>query len=246
MSIKINYAGRFGNNLFQFATAIVISEIKNLAIVANKPGQFNFFDINHNKEYKNAPEIIVGATNLLDFNIINNHTGSFCLNGFFQDYRNFINYKDIIKKNYSFQKIHIPNNNESLCVHLRFTDYLDINFSLPNDFIVETINKLNYPILNIVSDNKFDNNIKYITSRINKNIKINIVNPKNDQWEDFLFIASSKNIFISMSTYSWWGSFLSDAEKIFFPKSPKMYWNNQTHPDQVLLEVTDEDRYIYI
>jgi hypothetical protein len=52
-------------------------------------------------------------------------------------------------------------------------------------------------------------------------IKINIVNPKNDQWEDFLFIASSKNIFISMSTYSWWGSFLSNAEKNILSKKSK-------------------------
>jgi hypothetical protein len=246
MSIRIHYKGRFGNNLFQFAVAMIISEMKNLQINARKVGHFSPLDINKNKEYNDSSELTIGQTNLIDFDAIKKHNGGFYLDGFFQDYRNFVNHKNIIKENYSFEKIHIQNNDESLCIHLRLTDYLDYSFALPNDFVIESINHLNYPILNIVSDSKFDKNIAHIINKINKSIKVNVVEPKNNEWEDFLFIASSKNIFMSMSTYSWWAAFLSDADKIFFPKSPKIYWSNSNHPDAVSLDVTDEDRYIYI
>lgn len=244
MSIKINYCGRFGNNLFQYAAGIVVSELTNLKIQTSKIGHFEAYDINNKKNEIHNNEITIGQKNLLDIEQIKNHKGSFCLSGFFQDYRNFVNHKNLIKQNYSFKKIDIENNENSLCLHLRLTDYCDINFCLPNDFIIDTVNNLNYEVVNIVSDDKSSNIVKYITKNLNK--KVNIVNTKNNEWEDFVFIASSKNIFISMSTYSWWAAFLSDANKIFFPKSPKMYWNNQSSDDKVVFEVYDENRYIYI
>ena len=51
-------------------------------------------------------------------------------------------------------------------------------------------------------------------------------------------MASCKEIAISRSTYSWWGAFLSDAERVYYPViGDEEYFNEKK------LFVHDEQRY---
>jgi hypothetical protein len=68
----------------------------------------------------------------------------------------------------------------------------------------------------------------------------------NSEWQDFVEIASYKTIAISQSSYSWWASWLSDAKTIYYPYTPKNYWQHRNDGDDINLVVTDENRFILV
>jgi hypothetical protein len=64
-----------------------------------------------------------------------------------------------------------------------------------------------------------------------------------DLMDDFNVLRSANRIVMSMSTFSWWGSFLSDATKIYMPDVGYGIWGPRF---QVNLKVTDESRYKFV
>jgi hypothetical protein len=57
--------------------------------------------------------------------------------------------------------------------------------------------------------------------------------------EQFALIKSAKKIAISPSTYSWWASFLSDADTVYYPMF-KHFIPDENHTNTV---VDDEQRF---
>jgi hypothetical protein len=58
--------------------------------------------------------------------------------------------------------------------------------------------------------------------------------------DDFNIVRSASRIVMSMSTFSWWSAFLSDAECIYMPVPDYAAWGPKSPVD---LKVTDESRY---
>ena len=62
--------------------------------------------------------------------------------------------------------------------------------------------------------------------------------------KDFEFIRRASKVVLSMSTFSWWAAWLSDATRIYFPEIGLFH---PTLPKEGrYLEVDDDDRYIKI
>jgi hypothetical protein len=61
-----------------------------------------------------------------------------------------------------------------------------------------------------------------------------------DLMDDFNILRSAHRIVMSMSTFSWWGSFLSEAAKIYMPDVDYGIWGPMFRVD---LKITDESRY---
>lgn len=240
--IEIKYAGRFANQMFQYAIARIISKQKNELIVNLNPQspEFENFNLNHENYdlVKDYNPILVGGF-LVDYDLVFRHDGKIILYGSFQDYENILPYKDYIKNLYKFEKKKNLYNDEFIAVHIRLTDYCDNQNSLEDDYYLEVIKDSNKkPIIYT------DEPSHHLISEIQKHFDCTIIS--NSCWSDFAELASYKHICISQSSYSWWAAWLSDAETIYYPLSSKKYWQHRGDGDDINLIVTDESRYIYV
>lgn len=244
--IQIQYTGRFGNQLFQYAIGRIISKEKNYFLETNnsylvQDQELNKFQKNHNQENLSKTEknpILVGGFKL-DYDMIFNHDGKIILYGSFQDYRNLLPYKEFVKSLYRFDKKQNLYSDDLIGIHIRLTDYFESNNSLDIQYYLDIIkDSKKHPV--IYTD---DPNHQYI-GEIKKHFNCDIIS--GDTWSDFVDLSSYKHICISQSSYSWWAAWLSDAEVIYYPISSKNYWQHRDDDNDANLIVTDENRYILV
>jgi len=245
--IDIHYRGSsdicsgFANKLGQYAVAKIISNKTNYFLKADKPG--NFFNLNEENNSlivtDNVLVISGGPGLMLDYSEISKHNGGILLHGFFQNYENFRMHKDYIKKIYSFNKIPELYNDDLIAVHIRLGEYMRDNNNLPIEYYIDVI-KESKKIPVIYTDEPNSEYINEISGLLNCQVRC------NSEWQDFVEISSYKTISISQSSYSWWSSWLSNAERIYYPYTPKNYWQHKNDGEDINFVVTDENRFILV
>lgn len=159
--------------------------------------------------------------------------GSVYLDGFWQSFKYFKGYEDVIKKDFTLKSKPDQNildlasemkNINSLCVHLRRSDYVNNkNHDVVDmDYYVRGIehikNKSKIDKIYIFSDD-----IVWCKENLKFNIPTFFVGDEyvGDRNSGHLFLMSQcRNFIIANSTFSWWGAFLaSNPEKIVvYPK----------------------------
>lgn len=148
--IGVEWIGRFGNNLFQFATVYSVARLKNFNIVACENNDLNVFSLpftvcnrNNWKNGRIFNETVINGNGMLQpFNkdIYKLESGD-CLRGFFQTDRYFIKYRNDLIRLYRFKDetiyerarkvLAVSDGGVSICAHLRLGDYIE---SLKNNF----------------------------------------------------------------------------------------------------------------
>lgn len=246
--IELRYTGRFGNQMFQYAAARILSkEKKEYLYVQNNcdypiAKEFENFDLNSSEQTyetkKEYNQITVGGFKL-DYEQLINHDGKIFLYGYFQDYENFLPHKNYVKSLYSFQKKKEFYQDDLLAIHIRLGDYFDQGCSLDIDYYIDVI-KTSKKLPVIYTDDIQSPYIKELKEKLDCPIV------SNSCWEDFVELASYKHICISQSSYSWWAAWLSNAETIYYPLNSTNYWQHRGDGDDVNLIVVDENRYIFV
>lgn len=246
--ITINYKGGFGNTLFQYALARIISEDYGHSILHNKPNRvsnncagvqgdrFDWSHINNNgsiKFFKNTinyngtdvkirkNNIGIDDSNFFNFRTIceNHNDKNIFLDGWLQNYDV---YKDSIN---SIRKWFQTNeddrqDNDTLTIHVRL-----------GDFIIDTGAQycgrgiLTYKFYKNFIANNFKK-INVVTHTINHEIIKNLANNfdckiicSNNFFDDFLFLTKSSNLLVSHSTFAWWAAILCNNTVYYpFPK----------------------------
>lgn len=247
--IRVNYNGRFGNNLCQYILGRIISEELGYKLSVPK-SQYDFLKgVNYGMEYHNPIEQYDG--HILDLKqIINNYTPrQIVINGYFQRYEYYKSYRNRIKtwfnyfKEYYFSSLR-PGEND-LVLHIRGGDLW--NNKLPNcqhapiplRFYQKVIQSTEYKDIYIVTENKEDPVVKKLI-QIYPEIKI----MSQMILEDFLFIYFAKNtVAISMSTLAWWAAWLSEVKTVHFPLYG--FWHPDSPRQDIDMRVTDDERYVY-
>ncbi|MEC5032368.1 MAG: alpha-1,2-fucosyltransferase, partial [Oscillatoria sp. PMC 1051.18] len=127
-------------------------------------------------------------------------------------------------------------NPQDVVVHIRIGDYVKLKRMLPAEFYLKSINLAQPRKLYICTDSPK-------SDFLNPFHKFNPEIVNLDTIKSFQFIKSFKKIIISQSTFSWWASYLSSAEEIYFPKiytCEKLFnWNN----DDL---IPNEKRYVIV
>lgn len=246
--IELKYTGRFGNQMFQYAVARILSkEKKQYLYIPPNPdyptaSEFQNFGLNSDEEQyelKNESNPMMVGGFKIDYESLINYEGKVVLYGYFQDYRNILPYKDYVKSLYSFEKKKEFYQDDLLGIHIRLGDYYDQGSSLDIDYYIDVIRKSKkLPV--IYTD---DIQSPYIIE-LKKYFDCPVVS--NSCWEDFVELASYKHICISQSSYSWWAAWLSNAETIYYPLSSKNYWQHRGDGDDINLIVIDENRYVLV
>lgn len=220
--------GRFGNNLFQFAAGKLLSKILNLNFhnPLDPKNYFNIFNnetatINNPIKYINDNEFKHIIKNSYDSNFLlqlknSNIKTLFCA-GYFQYSWALDMYCDEVRKFFILPDVQI--NNEDLAVHIRLGDFkfchynsgiIDYNWYL--DILKNKQYKKLYIIVEAPTCKEEENYLK----------KFETFNPSfisNSPFEDFNFLRKFKKVIISNSTFSWWASFLGNAEEITLPEN---------------------------
>lgn len=244
--IEIQYSGRFGNQLFQYAIGRIISDQKKQKLIvsnSNSPQdnlleRFQQDHLQDDYSIKGENPMVVGGFRI-DYDMIFNHDGKIILYGYFQDYENFLPYKDFVKSLYQFEKKTSLYDDDLIGVHIRLTDYFNFENSLEIEHYIKVIEQSGKrPV--IYTDDPTSPDILEIKKHFNCSVK------SNSCWDDFVELSSYKNICISQSSYSWWAAWLSNAETIYYPLSSKRYWQHSGNGNDINLIVTDEDRYIFV
>lgn len=240
--INVKLIGGLGNNMFQYSLGRILAEEKNYNLsvenIANLQKYFpNISEITTNNTvsgemlelgYSSTEQTVqhVNMKAALD------HKGPIHVNGFFQKYEYYTKHLNKIRKWFEYDHSNFlkPKQND-LVIHYRLTDYVTLNWHLPPEAFLQTIEK---------------NNIKYdtcylITDQPNHPLiaplsKIkNIVIINQEPLADFTLLKYAKQLIISHSTFSWWASFLGDQEWVYIP----MYNSSNSIWKTVPIEIDD-------
>lgn len=233
-----------GNMLFQISSCIAFSIKNNISLYVIGLNTFLIFEeLQKDKtifRYINEIEYPVNISNFIDLaeksrELIYDsftYTENICVHSYFENYKNFDEYKDIIIQkfapstsdiNYLIEKYPLIQNDETTSLHIRCGPIYRRNYEITKDnILVNQLTLLYYKgldkmieIRNIKTviictddvDYCFDilkNNNKY------KDIQFRISNERD--YMDIWLMSLIKNNIVSFSTLSWWGAYLNNRE----------------------------------
>lgn len=241
MPVYINYKGRSGNKLFQYIAARVFAEKNNLNLITEFPDR-DILSPNEHKYF--AQDIVENKTIFINKNsfyndelVFSGHNIRYVFDDYFHNGDFFSNNYDLIKSFFSIPKQ--EKNKKDIVLHLRLFDYLhgtdlydptswDLSEIIHPDYYTNILDMENYEKVYIVVDTiKCEWEKKYLTYFDKYNPTIITKEPK----EDFNFLMRFDKIINSNSTFSYWASYFSDANKIYTFKNSGFYGKNKIHID---------------
>jgi len=234
--------GRLGNQMFQYASLLGIAKkhgydyclppIEVFGVKDPKVGKsdVNIFDCFN---LPNAPRLITNypkvmeSTFALDKNLWENCPDNISLHGYFQTEKYFKNIEDTIRNIFTFvDEVRQPttkafkenfNDTEVISLHIRRTDYLT--------FEHHPVQELNYYIKglselpNDIPVMIFSDDIEWCSKQDLFQDDRFILSEGNDTAVDMFLQTLCTYHIIANSSFSWWGSWLSNSKKTIAPKN---------------------------
>jgi len=263
--IHVRFNGQFGNQLFCYCFGKVVAEITGVAYTPvgrfvdkkGRPIQWSnqpFFSMRPSPQKASSQSKKIKTfrcENKFDFQQLRGCSDASFIYGYYQRYEYYKPYKDKIRN--EWLKLLVPfvkTDDSAIYLHLRRTDYVGVKNTRAACKAM-TLDEYRrglefFPECNkvvIATDCPGDGFIEQIRS---VGIPIEVSHGKWD--EDFLMLASCKNLLMSQSTYSWWAGFLGIAEKIVCPLFQDTLWRygHDESKDYPNLIVDDESRWHWI
>jgi hypothetical protein len=214
ISFYPGYFGWLGNQMFQYAATF--SESKRLGTSCgfpeNNPNLFELFTLSAEKlSYSQG---IVYQEPTFHYKEIPKQD-NITLHGYFQSEKYFIDCKEDIKSEFSLRTPSYPEtlDDEYISLHVRRGDYLKYPGSHPlcgMEYYEEALCYLPDRPVKVFSDDwewctkNFQGDRFHISSR--------------NFMEDFELMTKCQHHIIANSSFSWWGAWLSNSEKVIAPK----------------------------
>ena len=248
-----------GNKLFIYGVSRVASDIldydlilppnplirRELTSVGNYVNeQFPFGSVTGRKRVE-SPTKTMDDIDLFNFNGLEGFINQFNNHhievvGYFTKYDYIKPYKDKIRSYYS-SLVRPKRNNNDMVIMLR-NSRDDARFVLPDDYYINILENESFDKLYVGYDHLYKHQ-----SLISKIEKYNPIYLESGILDIFSEITSFNKIVACQGTFSFWASFLSNADKIYWPTTndgPNS--NNDVFANFVNLKVDDEDRYQFI
>lgn len=164
-------------------------------------------------------------SHMFDEELFNNCADNIQLNGFYQSPKYFMNVEETIREDFKFKKQIIKKGNKlfldfkpTCTVHIRRGDYLTNpnHFALDLDYYYEAAELLDKDTIFAI----FTDDINWFNSNDffkKKNFILFSELTKKSTILDLYLMSLCKNHIISNSTFSWWGAWLSEPNKVIYP-----------------------------
>jgi hypothetical protein len=232
---KIGTYGRFGNQMFQYATLLAIAKSKgyDYGVPYQHKSSNEFFDFCLpeafcNLSAKDSSDIVVpnkaierGFPYSSGFFGIQDNT-DIC--GYFQTEKYFKDYKNDILKEYTFKKDILEKahdmrdltKKDAISIHLRLGDYLHLQHVYPIcslEYYQEALTKLPDDILIFVFSDEPEKAETYFKS-FNRKM---VFSDGTDKYVDMATMSLCDYHVIANSSFSWWGAWLSNSKKTIAP-----------------------------
>lgn len=237
--VDVSLFGALGNNLFQYCFGRILAEGLGFRLQCKCHEKFEgtkeFID---GKAFESPVQVLEGHQHNLQ-KILNDKTNRrIRVNGYFQRYEYYKPYENKIKKWLEITEkplIEVGKDDIVLTVRRTWNGY-PLSECLPFKFYENILKQTKYDKVIICtdtfSDPFFDNFKKY-----------NPINADFTPFEQFNIARTANKLVMSISTFSWWAAFLSNANEIYIPKfggfDPKIR-------QDISLLITDNEKYIVV
>jgi hypothetical protein len=260
--VIIKFKGRYGNHLFMYFIARIYAEKNNLKLISGVKNTYfkirkaiidkHFLNKNINKfkKYEITDKDYNNNTNSLPFY----GPGIYTFNGYFQN-ENFF----YLNRNKILNYVNNEINKKNICVlHVRLDDYFYKNkrhLIINHNYYIDCIKKYcdEYDKIYIICDKLRHNwekkHMNNIIEKIKLLNKIPIYNQQSIK-DDIQQIINSKCIITSNSTFCFWASFFSKAEKIIsfpytgidvLPNKKIRIWKN----NPIIFKYNKDNKFIF-
>ncbi len=216
MSVSINYSGRLGNNLFQYAAAYIFANKFNLRISSGVVE--NKFDLPLlTGETTGGPIIDVDDSNFM--NLLESESiepAHYRFVGYYQNRDFILKYRDEIKS--LFNLTFTDTSNDQVFVAYRIGDINGERQMLPIEYYRAALQNIGSHDGYITSDTPDHPNVLQLANEFN--LKIYNESPL----ETIDFVKNFNNLVLSEGSFSWWMGFLSSAKNIYYNERPR-FWH---------------------
>jgi hypothetical protein len=219
--VVINYAGRLGNNMLQYAAAKIFSDKFKIKLitppVSDSVDFTSYINPNTNNEYYEyeSQTIIVNNENFL--NLLSKDEITKCkyvFSDFFQINEFVTHYENDIKKVFIDQTEKKP----EVFLHYRIGDIENTPNMIRLEYYLDCLNRINLYNGVITSDSPNHRNVKIISEKFNLTII------EKTPLETIDLGRKYNNLILSEGTFSWFIGLLSNADNIFFNKRER-FWH---------------------
>lgn len=243
---SIGKYGRFGNQMFQYATLFAIAKERGYEFgvphqLKSDNEYLNFcllecFSNLSAKDSTNIKNVNKAQERQFTYNPgifgISNNT-DIC--GYFQSEKYFINYREQLLIEYNFNKdiqqkafdMRSLTKNKAISIHLRLGDYLNLQDCHPVcsiEYYQEALKMLPDDLLIYVFSDDIEKATKFFDF-INRKV---VFTESNDKYVDMCLMSLCDYHIIANSSFSWWGSWLSNSKKTIAPA--KWFGDSPTVP----------------
>lgn len=239
MSVHVQFDpwGRMGNRMFQYAFGYILAKQKNTNLFAPELPNFNIQSTTVAVPTSNVIFTKTYGVHYVDWKDLISTTKDVIVNSFLQKAKYYLPFKQELKNLFQVNSSNIINKNK-LVVHIRETDYCQLNWFLGYDYYKKIITDSEYKEVVIVTDNSNCETVQRLLSEgcvLNTIGSINNFNVVNDlrTMEDFNTLLYSSNIVLSPSSFSWWAAFLGNHERIIFPTTVNGPWKETPDRDDI-------------
>ena len=244
---RLGKNGRFGNQMFQYAALKGIAKNNNydFCIPSGPKTEEDFYDEENQhklfiafempdvKEVDNfSRNYLQESTYKFDKNLYENCQDNISLDGFFQTEKYFKHIEDEIRKDFTFKKDWLEpckecfGDDEYIGLHIRRTDYVQKQSYHPLctlDYYERALKKLpNIPVIIVSDDPEWCGNQElFKPDRF-------LISDSGNNIVDMCILSLCKYHVIANSSFSWWGAWLAESEKVI---APKIWFGSQANLD---------------
>jgi hypothetical protein len=239
--IEVRYKARLGNNMFQYCLGRILAEELGFALKADLlPGFPNTMDAVDGERH-DRPECTLNGQQIdLGAMLSDRSPRRVVLDGWFQRHEYYRPYREKIRKWLMFDDgVRAAEAKPDVVVNVRRTDFVQLGWALPFSYYEAAIERV-LPTggkVCIVTDDADDPFFSHFGRWHPQFIS-------GTALEQMLFMARSRRLVMSQSTFCWWPTFLGDVAEVVCPVPAFGAWSpNGEAADSNLIE---RDRFICI
>jgi hypothetical protein len=224
--------GRLGNQMFQYASLRGIASKhnydwcippSNFSNLYEDHQLFEVFNLNSAKNISYVPShypLILETDFYFDLELLDNCPNNIDLGGFLQTEKYFKHIENEIRKDFTFKdgildlcKKIMNRLEDRISIHIRRTDAVSLNECLDIEYYIKALEYFDDDIKVIV----FSDDIKWCREqKIFKSDKF-FISPFQNNAIDLCLMTLCSGHIIAKSSYSWWGAWLANSNKVIAP-----------------------------